>query len=452
MAPGAFTLYLVRHGRAAERGDEWPDDGKRPLTPQGIDRFQQVVRGLSVLGVTIDIVLTSPLVRARQTADLLAGGLRPHPSVEVTDVLAPGAPVADVMAALAQARRAKSIACVGHEPDLGAACGAPDRCPPRPSAQEGRHLPNRHGRIAHRRRTRLVRTAPTAAPIRALSLRCALPSSSILCRASRSAGMRDVAVPSRRWTSSSAVASVPKCSSRNAPGHLFELARGAVERGATRVIAWGGDGSVNEVSRRSRVHGDADGNRPCRIWKRARSRVGRAHAQHRGAPRRALREPHPIDLGEIDGHVFVNIAGVGFDAHVAHAFNSGRRGTRPAGIRATGHARALRVRASAIQVASGSGGDAPNAPFCSQSPTGRSGGTARTIAPDARLDDGLLDIVIAGRRRRLRRAATCPGSSRAPSRGPRASSRVAAGTVTIEGDGRCVCTWTAKRSRASAAN
>jgi phosphohistidine phosphatase len=119
MASGGFTLYLVRHGRAAERGEEWPDDGKRPLTPQGIDRFQQVVRGLSVLGVTIDTILTSPLVRARQTADILAAGLRPHPSVEVIDVLAPGTSVADVIAALARPRKAKSIACVGHEPDLG---------------------------------------------------------------------------------------------------------------------------------------------------------------------------------------------------------------------------------------------------------------------------------------------------------------------------------------------
>src|SRR6185312_14278705 len=90
MASGAFTLYLVRHGRAAERGEEWPDDTKRHLTPQGIDRFREVVRGLSMLGVTIDVVLTSPLVRARQTSDLLAGGLRPHPTVQVTAVLAPG--------------------------------------------------------------------------------------------------------------------------------------------------------------------------------------------------------------------------------------------------------------------------------------------------------------------------------------------------------------------------
>jgi phosphohistidine phosphatase len=120
MPSGAFTLYLVRHGRAAERGDEWPDDTKRPLTPQGIDRFREVVRGLSILGITIDVVLTSPLVRARQTADLLAAGLRPHPSVDVTSVLAPGTAISDVIAALAKPGKAKSIACVGHEPDLGA--------------------------------------------------------------------------------------------------------------------------------------------------------------------------------------------------------------------------------------------------------------------------------------------------------------------------------------------
>src|SRR5690348_14219470 len=102
MATGGFTLYLVRHGRAAERGDEWPDDRKRPLTPQGIARFREVVRGLSALGVRIDVIFTSPLVRARQTADLLAAGLHPHPSVEITSVLAPGTRVADVIAALSK--------------------------------------------------------------------------------------------------------------------------------------------------------------------------------------------------------------------------------------------------------------------------------------------------------------------------------------------------------------
>ena len=68
-------LYLVRHAVAAERGEEWPDDSKRPLTARGIARFKEVVQGLNVLDVAIDEVFTSPLIRAKQTADVLAAGV-----------------------------------------------------------------------------------------------------------------------------------------------------------------------------------------------------------------------------------------------------------------------------------------------------------------------------------------------------------------------------------------
>ena len=61
-------LYLVRHAIAAERGSEWPDDTKRPLTERGISRFKEAVKGLRHLDVTVDEIFTSPLVRARQTA------------------------------------------------------------------------------------------------------------------------------------------------------------------------------------------------------------------------------------------------------------------------------------------------------------------------------------------------------------------------------------------------
>ena len=60
-------LYIVRHAIAAERGSEWPDDTKRPLTERGINRFKEVVKGLRRLDITVDEVFTSPLVRARQT-------------------------------------------------------------------------------------------------------------------------------------------------------------------------------------------------------------------------------------------------------------------------------------------------------------------------------------------------------------------------------------------------
>jgi phosphohistidine phosphatase len=83
-------LYLVRHAIAAERGDDWPDDSKRPLTETGVNRFKEAVAGLAWMDVTIDEIFTSPLVRAKQTATLLAHGLGNKTSVKMLDALAPG--------------------------------------------------------------------------------------------------------------------------------------------------------------------------------------------------------------------------------------------------------------------------------------------------------------------------------------------------------------------------
>ena len=112
-------LYLVRHAIAAERGDEWPDDSKRPLTERGIARFKEVVKGLCELDVAVDEVFTSPLIRAKQTADVLAAGISGKPSVKLLDALAPGHTSAQVMSQLAKAAKRRRIVLVGHEPDLG---------------------------------------------------------------------------------------------------------------------------------------------------------------------------------------------------------------------------------------------------------------------------------------------------------------------------------------------
>ena len=112
-------LYLVRHAIAAERGDEWPDDTKRPLTTDGVSRFREVVEGLVWFGVGIDEIYSSPLVRARQTADLLAAGLDPPPAVRTLDELAPGHELSQVLAELAKRVKRRRVALVGHEPDLG---------------------------------------------------------------------------------------------------------------------------------------------------------------------------------------------------------------------------------------------------------------------------------------------------------------------------------------------
>jgi phosphohistidine phosphatase len=116
----AVELYIVRHAIAAERGPDWPDDAKRPLTDRGIDRFREVVAALAGLDVRLESVLTSPLVRAKQTAELLAKGIASEPELAIVPALAPGHTPGEAMEDVARkAGGAACVAVVGHEPDLG---------------------------------------------------------------------------------------------------------------------------------------------------------------------------------------------------------------------------------------------------------------------------------------------------------------------------------------------
>lgn len=112
-------LYIIRHGLAAERGDAYPDDGKRPLTHKGILRLKKEARALARLGVTFDQIVTSPLVRARQTADVFAEALSPHPPVAQSDALSTSGTAVAVIEDLGRFARRARIALVGHEPNLG---------------------------------------------------------------------------------------------------------------------------------------------------------------------------------------------------------------------------------------------------------------------------------------------------------------------------------------------
>jgi phosphohistidine phosphatase len=110
------TLCLVRHGIAAERGAAWPDDGLRPLTPDGIRKMDGAARGLAKL-VSADVILTSPLVRARQTAEIVARAM-PGSRVRVCDALATGEHERLLAAAEAGG---ESVVAVGHEPHISMA-------------------------------------------------------------------------------------------------------------------------------------------------------------------------------------------------------------------------------------------------------------------------------------------------------------------------------------------
>src|SRR3954454_25418306 len=103
--PGPYEIYFIRHGLAEDRGEAWPDDAKRPLTDEGMSRMRKAVRGLSRMGVSIDVVLTSPLVRTRQTAEIVAAGLDPRPSLVNVESLTPGGSYAAGVAGLAKDAR-----------------------------------------------------------------------------------------------------------------------------------------------------------------------------------------------------------------------------------------------------------------------------------------------------------------------------------------------------------
>jgi phosphohistidine phosphatase len=114
-----LELYLIRHGIAAERGEEWPDDSKRPLTSQGIAKLKKEARGLVALDVSFEQIVSSPLVRTRQTADVIADALKNKPPISTSDALAPAGTPAAVIEEIAKHVRKARVALVGHEPNLG---------------------------------------------------------------------------------------------------------------------------------------------------------------------------------------------------------------------------------------------------------------------------------------------------------------------------------------------
>ena len=192
------------------------------------------------------------------------------------------------------------------------------------------------------------------------------------------------------------------------PGHARELTKAAVARGARIVLAWGGDGTINEVAS-ALVFGDVplgivpagSGNGLARQLSISRKPLD--------AIRQAINaKPRQIDVGEMGNRLFVNIAGIGFDAYVAWKFNeAGTRGLAtyasisgrallsyvPATytIRADGDQNCPVVRAVMITVANSS-----------------EFGNGAIIAPGARVDDGRLDLVVIEEDSRLKTVMQMP--------------------------------------------
>lgn len=116
-----MELYLIRHGIAADR-DAYPNDEERPLTDKGHQKTTKVAQQLRDRGLRFDLILTSPLVRAKETATILKeAGLASQ--VEEFAALAPDGNIQALVDWLKKRRQKspgdKCLALVGHQPDLG---------------------------------------------------------------------------------------------------------------------------------------------------------------------------------------------------------------------------------------------------------------------------------------------------------------------------------------------
>src|SRR2546423_3034516 len=128
-AGNIMQLYVVRHGIAVESGEGIPDDW-RPLTDKGRRRFQKMARAFAKLRPRLDPILTSPLVRAVQTAEILGGATDPG-EVAVLAELDPKFDVKAVQKAIAtRAEKVEAVAIVGHEPQLSSLLAALSKVSP----------------------------------------------------------------------------------------------------------------------------------------------------------------------------------------------------------------------------------------------------------------------------------------------------------------------------------
>ena len=185
--------------------------------------------------------------------------------------------------------------------------------------------------------------------------------------------------------------------------HAGDLARDAVARGTRLVIAWGGDGTINEIGTALAGTGVVLGIIPAGSGNGFASELGLPRTPEAAITTALDGRDRPIDGGELGGRLFFNIAGIGFDAVVAEQFNLrtlGRRGMGPyvqIGLRQTFSYRALhyRIRLYDEQFET----DALLIAFAN----GREYGNKIRLAPHAKMDDGKLEAMVVADRGPLSR-------------------------------------------------
>jgi phosphohistidine phosphatase len=112
-----MILYILRHG-IAEDAPAGGDDGARKLTERGREKMRRIAAGMRTAGLKFEVILTSPLARATETAEIVAAAYANTPTPQVVPALATGVAPAEVVAALKPFARHDHVMVVGHEPQL----------------------------------------------------------------------------------------------------------------------------------------------------------------------------------------------------------------------------------------------------------------------------------------------------------------------------------------------
>jgi phosphohistidine phosphatase len=115
-----MELYIVRHGIAIDREDpKCPADPERFLTEEGIEKSRQAAKGVAEIASVPDLILTSPYLRALQTAELFADVLEYSKNkIRKSELLLPGAEPMQLFRELAKDKELSSVFVVGHAPHL----------------------------------------------------------------------------------------------------------------------------------------------------------------------------------------------------------------------------------------------------------------------------------------------------------------------------------------------
>lgn len=120
-----MNLYVLRHGIAVERGTPgFKTDAERPLTPKGRRQLRQIAAALQNLDLDFNLILSSPFLRARQTAEIVAKSLKLKQCLALSDELTPGGNPEALIQQLNELKPApEDVLLVGHEPYLSQLIG-----------------------------------------------------------------------------------------------------------------------------------------------------------------------------------------------------------------------------------------------------------------------------------------------------------------------------------------